>query len=396
MTGPETTSAGLAAADLPVGRHRDDAWRMLRARGGSTTIDGQVVLTSAATVETVLKQPTVFSSKKAFDALGSPLPLVPLAFDPPEQTRYRRILQPFFSPRSIRPLEEPLRAELGALLDPIAARGECDFVAEVAVPFPTMTFLTLFGLPAADRDRLIAWKDTVIGLSDSGGALRADVTQEELEQALGLFGYLNELVGTRRGTSGDDVLTRLLALDGDDRLTDEEVVGLCFLFVLAGLDTVTDALGMGMQRLAGDPDRRAELVADPGLIPAAVEELVRLDPPAPFLPRVTAEEVAIDGRLLPAGTKVSAHLQAANRDEAACPRPYEVDFHRPENSHASFGLGVHRCLGSHLARLEMRLVYEEWHRRIPEYRIAGGAEPEIVWPRGTLGLESLRLTLGDG
>lgn len=392
MTGPDTP---LSMTELPVPRRRDDAWRMLRARGGSVTIDGQLALTSSATVETVLKQPTLFSSKKAFDALGSPLPLVPLAFDPPEQTRYRRILQPFFSPRSIRPLEETLREELGRLIDPLVGRGRCDFVAEVAVPFPATTFLTMFGLPLEDRDRLIAWKDTVIGLSDAGGTMRTDVTQEELEQALALITYLNELVATRRGTSGDDVLTRLLALDGEDRITDEEAVGLCFLFVLAGLDTVTDALGFGMERLATNPDRRAELVAEPSLIPAAVEELVRLDPPAPFLPRVTSEEVVIDGITLPAGTQVSAHLQAANRDEAACPRPDEIDFHRAENTHNSFGIGVHRCLGSHLARLEMRLVYEEWHRRIPDYRIADGEQPRVKWPRGTLGLESLRLTFPD-
>jgi hypothetical protein len=151
-----------------------------------------------------------------------------------------------------------------------------------------------------------------------------------------------------------------------------------------------------MERLAKNPDRRRELVDDPTIIPAAVEELVRLDPPAPFIPRVTTEETTVDGRVLPAGSRISSYLAVANRDEARCPNPFEVDFHRGENPHTSFGVGVHRCLGSHLARLEMRLIYEEWHKRIPEYRITPGTTPRVKWPRGTIGLEGLHLTFPGG
>jgi cytochrome P450 len=387
-----TEAPELTLADLPVPEDRDAAWRLLRERGSSVEMEGGIALTSLLTVEAALRDPALFSSKKAFDSLNSPLPLVPVAFDPPEQTRYRQILQPFFSPRSIRPLEEQLRAQVVALIDPLVGKGGCDFVADVAVPFPVQTFLTLFGLPMQDRDRFLAWKDAVIGLTDASGAMRPDLSQEELAQALGLFTYLTELVGARRGVPGDDVLSQLLCITGDDELTNDEVVGLCFLFVLAGLDTVTDALGFGMERLAKNPDRRDELVADPTLIPSALEELVRLDPPAPFLPRVTTEETTLDGRTLPADTSIIAHLAVANRDEARCPKPFEIDFHRPENPHTSFGIGVHRCLGAHLARLEMRLVYEEWHKHIPTYDIAPGTTPRVKWPRGTLGLEALHLT----
>jgi hypothetical protein len=386
------TSPQVTLAALPVPEDRDTAWRMLRDCGGSVVTENDITLTSLQSVEAALREPTLFSSKKAFDALNSPLPLVPVAFDPPEQTRYRRILQPFFSPRAIRPLERALREQVVELIDPLVGKGSCDFIADVAVPFPVQTFLTLFGLPMADRDDFLLWKDAVIGLTDESGAMRPDVSQEELAQATALFTYITDLVSRRRGVPGDDVLSQLLCIGGDDELTNEEVVGMTFLFVLAGLDTVTDALGFGMERLAKNPDRRDELVADPELIPAALEELVRLDPPAPFLPRITTADTEIDGRPLPAGSRVTANLAVANRDEARCPDPFELDFHRPENPHASFGVGVHRCLGAHLARLEMRLVYEEWHKRIPRYAITEGTTPQVRWPRGTLGLEALHLS----
>ena len=383
----------ISLDDLPIAEDRDAAWRMIRAHGSVVDLGGEFALTDVDTVETAFRQPTVFSSKKAFDVLASPLPLVPIAFDPPEQTRYRRILQPFFSPRAIRPLEGDLRRQLVDIIEPLAARGECDFVAEVADIFPVQAFLTLFGFPLDMRDQLIEWKDAVLGLTDASGntALDGAAAEAAMGKAGELFLYLADLVAKRRGVAGEDVLSQLLCLAGEEALTDEEAIGLCFLFVLAGLDTVSGSLGFGMERLARNPVQRREIVDDPSLIPAAVEELVRLDPPAPFVPRVTAEETVLDGRTLPAGTRVSGYLAAANRDESRHPDPYAVNFHRGDNPHASFGIGVHRCLGSHLARMEMRLVYEEWHKRIPDYDLAPGAVPRVRWPRGTIGLEALPL-----
>jgi cytochrome P450 len=387
MTGRSATP--LVLNDLPIPENRDLAWRLLAERGDSVQLDNDLAMTSQRTVEEVMRQPQIFSSKRAFDSLNSPLPLVPLAFDPPEQTRYRRILQPFFSPRSIRPLEDHLRAHIIALIEPIAERGSCEFVSEIADIFPVQTFLAFFGLPAGDLADFMVWKEAILEGSDASGAA---TDSSSVKHAMALFGYLTKLVQSRRGVAGEDVLSHLLCIEGDDALSDEEAIGLCFLFVLAGLDTVAGSLGFGMERLANNPLRRQELVDDPSLIVAAVEELVRLDPPAPFTPRVTTEATTIDGHELPAGSHVSTYLAVANRDQAARTHPFDVDFHRPENPHASFGLGVHRCLGSHLARLEMRLVYEEWHKRIPNYTVTPGTTPRVKWPRGTLGLESLYLT----
>lgn len=394
MTAETTAGKPLRLNDLPMPEHRDTAWRILRDRGGLIELDNGFAATRLDIVEAVMKNPEIFSSKEAFDSLGSPIPLVPIGFDPPEQTRYRRILQPFFSPRAIRPLEPELRRQVIELIEPIAGRGECDFIADLSGKFPIQVFLTLFGLPLDMRDQFIIWKDAILEMSDASSAAVQETSADGMRKAGELFMYLAELVGTRRGVAGEDILSQLLGAGGEDELTDNEAIGLCFLFILAGLDTVTDALGFGMERLARNPARRQEIVDDPSIIPAAIEELVRLDPPAPFVPRVTTRETVLDGQALPKGTRVTNLLAVANRDEGGRPEPYEINFQRGDNPHISFGVGVHRCLGSHLARLEMRIVYEEWHRLIPDYRIADGSTPRVKWPRGTIGLESLDLVIG--
>ncbi|WP_421109277.1 cytochrome P450 [Streptomyces sp. NEAU-S77] len=381
--------------DLPVAERRDDAWQALAALGEpAPTADG-LALTSFAVVKAVLKAPDRFSLAKVFETVETGYPLIPLAFDPPEQTHYRRILQPLFSPRRIRPLTDALRAQAVDLIEAVKARGGCDFVADIAVPFPAQALLTLLDIPLADRDRLIAWKDAALQLT-ANAAGELVLTDEEraarVDLTMAMAGYLAELIQTRRARPGDDMLSEILALDGEDRFSDEEAIGLCLMLVLAGLETVTDALGLAMERLATDPARRRELADDPSLVPAAVEELLRLDPPAPFLPRITTEDVEIGGCPIPAGTLVNAHLTTANRDESCWPHPHTTDFHRPENPHTSFGVGVHRCLGTHLARLEMQLILEEWHRHIPDYAIAEGTPHRARLIRANIGLESLHLT----
>jgi hypothetical protein len=257
----EVTTPGVPKVntdDLPMRQARDEAWRIMsqhrlvEAEGGFAVTDRQLA-------EAVLKDPSVFSSKMAFDVLGSPVPLVPIAYDPPEQTRYRQILQSFFSPRSITPLERELREQAAALIQPISELTRCDFIAEVAGVFPIQVFLTLFGLPLEMRDQLIEWKDAVLNLSAASGPTSVDAaSQEGMQKALELFMYLSELIDKRRGEPSDDVLSQILALQPPDEFSTEEAIGVCFLFVLAGLDTVTDALGLGMQRLAENPEKRQE------------------------------------------------------------------------------------------------------------------------------------------
>jgi cytochrome P450 len=160
--------------------------------------------------------------------------------------------------------------------------------------------------------------------------------------------------------------------------------------VLAGLETVTSALSTAFAVLASQPALRRRIAVDPAVIPAAVEELLRVDGPLLFVPRVTTQDVEVAGQLIPAGTLVQVMVAVADRDPAGHPDPDVIDFARQERNLA-FGGGPHRCLGSHLARMEMRVAIEEWHRRIPDYELAPGPAPRVTWPAGVVGIRHLPL-----
>ncbi len=375
--------------DLPFAVDRSRAWRELREAGEAVISGEEIVLTSASAVEFAAKRPEIFSSARAFDRLGSPVPLVPIAIDPPDHTRFRRMLDPFFSPKKMAEREPELRRQAGELIDAIVAMGDCDVVPALATPFPSQVFLTLFGLPMADRDRLVQWKDAILEFTDPGSA---EATPEVLAHAMELFTYLTEHIAERRADStGSDMLTQLMQNTEDGGMSDGEILGLCFMFVLAGLDTVTSAVGFSLAKLAGDADLRHRISNDHKLIPGFIEEILRVDGPVPFAPRVTTEEIEVAGRVVPKDTTVMLSYGSADRD----PRRYHDadNVHLDSKAvHFAFGRGPHRCLGSHRARLELRLILEEWHKRIPEYSLADGKEPQMPWPTGTMGLKSVPLT----
>lgn len=381
--------------ELPMAESRTAAYAILREAGpvARTPRRHAYMITSSEAVEFVLKHPELFSSRRASDAAGSPLPMVPLAFDPPEHTRYRRILQPFFSPRETGSWRPVVRELAGALIDSFAGRGECDVVAELAVPLPAHVFLTLFGLPLADRDRLIAWKEALLNFDFQGGE---PVPERTARLGAELYGYLVGHIAQRRQRGGtEDLLGQLLADTSDERLSDEEILGLSFLFVLAGLETVTSALSTAFAALAAQPALRRQIAADPAVIPAAVEELLRFDGPVVFVPRISTQDVELAGQVIPAGSYVMVTIAAASRDPAEHSDPDTIDFQRQERNLA-FGVGPHRCLGLHLARMEMRVALEEWHRRIPEYQLAPGVTPRVRWPAAVVGIDSLPLVWPAG
>ncbi|OBI35177.1 cytochrome [Mycobacterium sp. E1386] len=381
------TIAGVAElewAKLPMAADRGVGWEVVRDAGPVVYMDGWYYLTRREDVLTALRDPSTFSSKKAFDELGSPLPLVPISFDPPEHTRFRKILQPFFSPHTLKDMLPSLQEQAISIVEAAAAKHECDVMADIAIPYPSQVFLTLFGLPLKDRDRLIAWKDNVIALSELPSMEGADLTP-----ALELVTYVSEAINERRQNPGNDLLSHVLS--GDDPLDDAEAIGLSFLFVLAGLDTVTASMGFALLELARNPELRRALRETPEEIRVFVEEMVRLEPPAPIVPRVTTREVTIGGVALPADTKLRLCLAAINRDDSDEISANQVVMDGKIHPHWGFGGGPHRCLGSHLARLELSLIIEEWLKRVPEFEVARGCEPEIDFPANTFALGSLML-----
>jgi cytochrome P450 len=377
----------LSFASLPMAADRGVGWKTVRDAGRVVFIDGWFYLSHREDVLAALRNPELFSSKKAFDVLGSPIPLVPISFDPPEHTRFRKILQPFFSPHTLKEMLPSLQKQALDIVDEIAKKGECEVVADVAIPYPSQVFLTLFGLPLEDRDRLIGWKDSVIALAESPSLEGVDLTP-----AMELLAYLTEAVNERRANPGPDILSQVLT--GEDPLDDAEVMGLSFLFVLAGLDTVTAAMTSALLELARNPELRATLREDPDQMSVFVEEIVRLEPPAPMLPRVTTAEVTIGDITLPADTQVRLCVAAINRDDSDEISTNDVVMDGKVHRHWGYGGGPHRCLGSHLARMELTLVLDEWLKRIPEFSVQPGYEPHIIFPAQTFALERVPLKLG--
>ncbi|MGX9787827.1 cytochrome P450 [Mycobacterium sp. MMS18-G62] len=374
----------VEAASLPMAFDRGAGWAALRDVGPVVLLNGWYYVTRREDVLHALRTPEVFSSKKAFDTLGSPLPLVPISFDPPEHTRFRKILQPFFSPKTLTAMMADLQGQAAEIIEDIAAKGQCEVVNDLAIPYPSQVFLTLYGLPLADRDQLVRWKDAVIEI---GG--RPTLEGADLTPAVELFTYLTNAINERRANPGPDILSQVLT--GEEPLDDSEAIGLSYLFVLAGLDTVTAAIGFALLELAQNPQLRRELRRDPDQVKVFIEEMVRLEPPAPIVPRVTTQPVTIGGITLPTGTAVHLCLAAINRDGIDDISGDGLVMDGKVHRHWGFGGGPHRCLGSHLARLELNFVVNEWLSRIPDFEVEPGYTPHIEYPSSTFSLTSLPL-----
>lgn len=289
MTDPQTIPH-VVYENLPMAADRRAGWAKLRDLGPVLQGDGWYYLTNRDDVLAALRNPEVFSSTRAFDGMVSDVPLVPLAFDAPEHTRYGRILHPFFSPHALGTALPSLQGQAAEIIADIAQRDECEVMADLATPYPSQVFLTLFGLPLEDRDKLIAWKNAII---DLGLGLERNPAKVDLIPAAQLFGYLTEAVDAQRRQPRDGILSRLL--HGDDALTDAEALGLSFVFILAGLDTVTSAIGTDMLELARRPDLCEDLRHNPDRVAQFIEEMIRLDPAAPVVGRITTREVTVAG-----------------------------------------------------------------------------------------------------
>jgi len=336
-----------------------------------------VVLSRHDDVMHVLRHPEVFSSDMDAVHLGNERPLIPLQINPPDHLRYRKLLDPLFAPREINRLEGEVRALTAELIDAFIDEGAVEYVAAFAIPLPCTVFLALMGLPKDELAYFLSLKDGIIRPEGGFGTQESQAAQRATAKEI--YAYFEKAIADRRAKPRDDLITRFTTAGADgDRLSDEEILDICFLFIMAGLDTVTASLGCSTAYLAQHPEARRSLVEDPSLIPGAVEELGRWEGVVPGSARVCIQDTEIRGVPIRKGTPVHVLISAANLDPAEFPDPDRVDFRREGNRHLAFGGGIHRCLGSHLARLELRVALDEWHRRIPDYEIAPGAAPSYV------------------
>jgi cytochrome P450 len=350
-----------------------------------------IVLSRLADIEMALKRTDLFSSNMDAVDLGNDRPLIPLQIDPPEHAKYRRILDPLFTPREMAKREPRVTELVNEMIDTFADRGECDFHAEFAVPLPCTVFLQLLGLPLEDLDKFLEWKDGVIRPEGDSSFARRHETSAPVAQQI--YEYFERAIDDHIASPRDDVLSAMIAADvpGEGRpLSRGELLDICFLFLIAGLDTVTDSLDCFFVYLARHPDHRHQLIEQPDLLPHAIEELLRWETPVPGVARVAMQDVEVGGCPISKGERVSPLLGAANTDPAEFADPDVVDFTRNPNRHRAFGGGAHRCLGSHLARMELRVALREFHRRIPDYEITPGTE--LTYTAALRSVEALPLT----
>ena len=297
----------------------------------------------------------------------------PITADPPEQIPMRRLILPFFNPRATalqRPYAESLCHEL---IDRFIDEGTCDGAQQYAQQIPPRMIAHVLGVDENRADEFVEWVRGVLEIGLSNPEIR--VKYRDI-----IRGFFGDLVAERRRHPGEDVISTLLAseIDGEP-LDDETVVGMCNLLLVAGIDTTWSSIGSALWHLGTHADDRRRIAAEPNLFPTAIEEFLRFYSPVTMARKVT-EEVKIGDAVFQPGDKVLMNFPAANRDPEVFDRAHEVVIDRERNRHIAFGVGIHRCAGSNLARMEMDVALRVWMERIPEFEVT---DPDAVtWAGG--------------
>jgi cytochrome P450 family 130 len=288
--------------------------------------------------------------------------------DPPKHTRLRALVSRAFTQRAMAAMEDRVRVLARTHLDAMLERADPDFGRDVAVPVPGLVIAEMLGVPRADVEELVDWSLTMTRIVPDEPA-----SLTEAVEAMGrLNDYFTALVAERRATSADDLVSGLVtAQDGGEVLSDGEIVGFARSLFNAGHGTTTTFLCDSVVALHRSPDQRARLVADPALLPVAIEELVRFCPPVHGVFHTTTREVTVRGVSIPPAAKVLLLFAAAGRDPRAFEDPDVLDVGRRIDRQLGFGVGPHHCIGAHLARLEARIVLEELLARLPDYDVVG-------------------------
>jgi cytochrome P450 len=301
-----------------------------------------------------------------------PYGVPPISADPPLHTWTRRLLLPWFSHRKVDSYEPMTRDLCNRLIDGFLADGRADAAADYAQQIPVRVIAAILGVPESLSDTFTGWVRDVLEFADD--------EERRRDGTIALIEYFVAEVERRKSEPGDDLLSALLQTEMD---------GVAALTLIAGVDTTWSAIGSSLWHLATHPDDAKTLATDPEAMPLAIEELLRAYSPV-TMARVVTSDLEFEGCPMHTGDKVLMNFPAANRDPAAFEHPDQVILDRSHNRHVAFGSGIHRCAGSNLARMELRVAIEEWLRRIPEFRLEPGAE--VTWAGGQVrGPRSVRV-----
>jgi cytochrome P450 len=353
---------------------------------------GYWVLTRYDDIREAFQTPEVFSNHSIVATNPDPeYRFLPSFTDPPLHMHYRRPMNPWFSPGSVAKLEPRLRELARAEVEPVVEAGRCDYMSTFADRFPVAGFLASMGLPMDDAEFFVSVTHRMSGAAGGEPEAVAQMNEAWAE----LAAYWTDMLADRRAHPLDpevDFVTMMSnAPLGDAPMPDRDIIDIMVTLTLGSLDTLKSQLGWQIWHLATHPDDLARLVAEPALIPSAVEEFLRAYPIVSMARKVT-RDVDFHGCPMKKNDMVLLTIQAATRDPRVFPEPDEVILDRTPNRHIAFGASEHRCLGSHLARTELRLALEEWIRLIPNFRVArdepltakGGqvslVELPLVWP----------------
>jgi cholest-4-en-3-one 26-monooxygenase len=296
-----------------------------------------------------------------------------LNMDPPMHRRYRRLVSKGFTPQIVSRLEDHVRQLANETIDGVCEKGECDFVTAIAGELPLLVIAELLGVPASDRHLVFEWSNRMVGAEDPEYQSTPDAP---LQASAELYTYFSRLADKKRDDPGDDLVTALIAAEVDgEHLSQLELDMFFLLLSVAGNETTRNAISHAMLALVDFPDQRAKLIDDPGLMTTAVEEMLRWATPVMHFRRTATTDTEIAGQPVGEGDKVVIWYSSANRDETVFEDPFRFDVERSPNEHIAFGGGgPHFCLGANLARLEMKVLFEELLRRLPDVELAGPVE----------------------
>ena len=344
------------------------AWKSLHAGPDivwSPYYGGHWIATRGEDIEAMQKDHTRFSHRNVNIPPNNEMQIVPLELDPPEHTAYRNLITPAFLPQAIASLENDVRSLAVELLDKIAPRGECEFVAEFAKILPIVIFLRLAELPVSDREQLLEWAEW---------AVRGDFERRNDSQRA-LVGYISTWVEKRKADGGGDLVSLIANAQIEGKLISQErMFGMFIVVLFGGLDTVASMMGFIARFLAENPAHRRQLIENPELMVSSVDELIRRFGVANTA-RLITQDMEYKGIRFRKGDQIQLPNALHGLDDRKFSNPLAVDLTRKPVIHAAFGNGPHRCPGSFLARTEIKVFLQEWLKRIPDFHIREGDKP---------------------